>query len=522
MATERTAAQVLSAGPRKSFTGFVSKDSYREYCRDLYVALKRELIQDGQSPALERLLCEMKDLFTRGDIKQISATKYAPYLSVWYTYLDLVKHDAQSVEQYLYGPFIGKNDWRWAHLEGDRLLPVRVSAYMGYTESLIRTAKDAYRNRQPKQAPVQVTVHPAPSGNHEDEFPSQEDASRFGRQPEETSPPPDSPEAARILAEARKKDEEAAKKLREAEQLLERVRSEAKRSDSLREQFASLLKENDQAEDLVKSARAAADKMLADAREECASIRKSAEDYYEKSVDNAWQQAGKIQQTAEEQARQSAGALIKRYLRAGIADNTPPETVFLSDRSEQVSLSKEAAIAGAYQIERDLREQLDSFKHEMQVQLNDWRRNLYGQEYAPLAEYYQTLYRQLGGGSKNVQAIVSQISRLESMEAPTPEDRDLILRLQKLQKELTSLVEQLGKVMSGLGLEIVLPRPGDPFDRELHIDEEAESGSDFTDGEIETARYPAVCGRDASGNRMPLRLAAVTLKKKTIDEGEDQ
>lgn len=268
----------------------------------------------------------------------------------------------------------------------------------------------------------------------------------------------------------------------------------------------------DEATVIIEQAQREAQRIKEAAEQEAARIQHAANTEAESCRNAGKKVAEQILEEARKEAEQTADGLVKRYLRMELANQSEPQTIFTTSLAKEVGVSKENATDGAYKIESTVRKQLEEFKYAMQETLDGWRRNLYGQEYQPLAHFYQTLYRQLGSGSKTVQTIVSQITRLKTLDAPSDKDDDLLRRLESLRKELVSLVTQLGKVMGGLGLEIVLPQKGDPFNQELHIDEDADSGQETVAGEIDSVRYPAVCGRDASGGRMTILPAAVTVK----------
>ncbi len=495
----------------------------REFCQEMYGAIREELVQNGRSPYLEDLRQTLQRASHRGSEIKRSAQEYVEFLAVWYLKLDMADHDdSQTVERHLHGPTTGM-EWvdgmgRRSREYWDELLSrapscISIAMYLEFVDALIHAAKADYAARQraeatPPRKPGSIVIH----GGEDGEPPVQ---GSEGRTPP-AAPERTDPEAARLLEEATRKDREAQRKLDDADALLKRLQSEVDRNKTLREQVDALLENNNQAESILQSAKAAAEKLTGEAKK----TRETADKYFEDKCIEAQGRVGEILEEARTEARESAAGLMKRYLRSEIAGETSPETCFPIERAEEVRLTKEMVKQGAFEIERNLRDVMNSLKHDLQEQLDSWRRNLYGQEYGPLAEYYQTLYRQLGSGSKTIQAIVSQIDRLESGENPSEQDLDLLRRLRSLQKELSGLVEQLGKVMGGLGLEIVLPKQGDPFDRELHIDEEAESGTETVGGVIDTVRFPAVCGRDAAGYRIPIRTAAVTIKQ--TDRGDSE
>lgn len=492
MAKRQSAEQIHHGGQQYFRKGRFHGGEYRDYCRSLYQAIKAELEETGSCPFLEGLYRDLTDL--RGKYQQtvaLSGVGVAEFLAVRYAYWALTQSDASQVNYYLNNPYVdGDRDVAWDHLPGIQY-NYPIASYVNLVDSLRRVAAERFSAaRRPEAAPAS---------------PAAQSAAR-------TAPDAESAEVRRLTEEAKRKNDEAEEKLQKVTALLERVRDAVGKRDSLEEELRTLCGQNDNARSILDRAGDAAKRITDEAARRAEEVRKNAEDHFESQCDAAQKRAREITAAAEEEARTKAAALVKRYLRTEIAEAPAPRTEFPVEEARQVRLSKDAAVEGAYQMERDLRERLDTFKHEMQEQLNTWRRDLYGQEFGPLADFYQTLYRQLGSGSKTVQTIAAQVDRLAGQEEPSEQDRELLRRLGALQKELAALVEQLGKVMGGLGLEIIRPERGEPFDRELHIDEEAESDSDSAEGVIDTVRFPAVCGRDSAGYLIPIRPAAVTVK----------
>lgn len=131
-----------------------------------------------------------------------------------------------------------------------------------------------------------------------------------------------------------------------------------------------------------------------------------------------------------------------------------------ADAAQSTAQTRQALCAEANELEGRLSDRLSASRRELCSLMSAWQSDLYRGEYMPLAQAYLNLCMMIGGLQSRVDSIPAPPAGTE----PSPER----LLLEKHLRSLGAFRTSLERALSGVGLTVFAPKPGEAFDPYFH------------------------------------------------------